>query len=203
MENYLIKGMVIGLVFGVPAGAIGALTIQRALTHGFMAGLVTGLGSSVADMLYACIGVFGLTVVSDIIATYQSVISLVGGIFIIILGIVIFRKIAVNRHNAERKRHLQMFWGSSFIIAITNPATIISFFIAFATFGIAEKTTFIQGVQLIIGILVGTFCWWCGVAGIVSVFRRRITNTIYQKMNWILGSLMVVFGMVSVIRVFL
>ena len=44
LGNYLIRGLMIGLIFGVPAGAIGALTIQRTLSNGFYAGLVTGLG---------------------------------------------------------------------------------------------------------------------------------------------------------------
>ena len=50
LESYLIRGLLIGLIFGVPAGAIGALTIQRALNSGFTAGLMTGLGSSAAEI---------------------------------------------------------------------------------------------------------------------------------------------------------
>ena len=61
--NFLIRGLLIGLIFGVPAGAIGALTLQRTLKRGFAAGFVTGLGSSAADLLYACAGVFGVAVV--------------------------------------------------------------------------------------------------------------------------------------------
>lgn len=38
LENYLIRDLLIGLIFGVPAGAIGALTIQRTLRGGFWAG---------------------------------------------------------------------------------------------------------------------------------------------------------------------
>ena len=59
------KGLLIGLIFGVPAGAIGALSIQRTIERGFWTGLLTGMGSSVADLLYACIGVFGITLVTD------------------------------------------------------------------------------------------------------------------------------------------
>ena len=65
ISGYFLRGLLIGLVFGVPAGAIGALTIQRALDRGFFAGLVTGAGSSAADLIYSCIGVFGITVISD------------------------------------------------------------------------------------------------------------------------------------------
>lgn len=48
IAEYFLRGLLIGLVFGVPAGAIGALTIQHALDKGFFAGLVTGAGSSAA-----------------------------------------------------------------------------------------------------------------------------------------------------------
>ena len=65
MSNYLLKGLVIGVVFGVPAGVVGVLSIQRVLTQGAFAGLMTGIGSSVADVFYACVGVFGITFISD------------------------------------------------------------------------------------------------------------------------------------------
>ena len=38
LENYLLKGLVIGVVFGVPAGVVGILSIQRVLTQGAFAG---------------------------------------------------------------------------------------------------------------------------------------------------------------------
>ncbi len=63
LENYLLKGVLSGIVFGVPAGAIGALTIHRALPHGFRAGFMTGLGPSTTDLLHACVGAFGLTAI--------------------------------------------------------------------------------------------------------------------------------------------
>ena len=35
--GYFLRRLLIGLVFGVPAGTIGALTIQRTLEKGFLA----------------------------------------------------------------------------------------------------------------------------------------------------------------------
>ena len=63
--EYLLRGIMIGLIFGLPVGAIGALTVQRTWSLGVKAGLLTGLGSSVADCFYACVGAFGLTLISD------------------------------------------------------------------------------------------------------------------------------------------
>ena len=58
MLLFFLRGMLIGLVFGVPAGAIGVLTIQRTLDRGFLAGLLTGLGSSAVDLIYSCVVAF-------------------------------------------------------------------------------------------------------------------------------------------------
>ncbi len=42
--GFLVKGILIGLIFGIPVGAVGTLTVQRAYQHGFGAGLKTGMG---------------------------------------------------------------------------------------------------------------------------------------------------------------
>lgn len=53
----IFKGILIGLIFGLPVGAVGAMTVQRTWEHGIKAGLLTGMGSSAADCIYAGIGV--------------------------------------------------------------------------------------------------------------------------------------------------
>ena len=70
--SLLLKGILIGLLFGVPVGAVGAMTVQRTWEHGIKAGLLTGIGSSIADCIYAAIGAFGLTMVSDFLLEYQT-----------------------------------------------------------------------------------------------------------------------------------
>jgi len=159
MMGYLIKGITVGLVFGVPAGAIGALTIQRSLSHGFWAGLLTGLGSSAADVLYACVGVFGLTVISDFLVRYETAIALTGGVLITGLGILIFRKKGIHRTESTEQANLWACFTSSFAIAIANPATVLSFLAAFASFGIGAVRSPAQGAALVLGILLGTGCW--------------------------------------------
>ena len=65
MLEALGKGLLIGFMFGIPVGAVGALTIQRSLKEGFAAGVITGLGSSLADCVYAFVGMFGLSLITD------------------------------------------------------------------------------------------------------------------------------------------
>lgn len=200
MGNFLLKGLLVGLVFGVPAGAIGALTIQRALSRGFWAGLLTGLGSSAADVLYACVGVFGLTAISDILLRWQTPISLIGGAVIVGMGAVIFRSKARESRTTPDKAGLGGCFLSAFAIAITNPVTILSFLAAFATMGIGEVSTPGHGVQLASGILLGTGCWWCLLSGGAAKFRGRMTQKLYQNLNRILGVLLMAFGICMALR---
>lgn len=87
MVTFFLRGVLIGLLFGIPAGAVGAMTVQRTWSYGVKAGLLTGLGSSVADCIYASIGAFGLTVISEFLLKYQTVINLAGGGLILYMGL--------------------------------------------------------------------------------------------------------------------
>lgn len=200
LGNYLVRGLMIGLIFGVPAGAIGALTIQRTLNSGFSAGLATGLGSSAADLLYACVGIFGMTLVSGFLTEHQRPISLLGGLLIVALGIHIFRQKPQNRQQESNQAELPLCFASSFAIAVLNPATVLSFLMAFTAFEITGEQSAAESVQLIAGIFLGTFCWWTMLSGITATFRSRINHRIYQLLNWILGCLMFIFGVVVLIK---
>lgn len=200
MAEYFWKGLLIGLIFGVPAGAIGALTIGRTLEKGFAAGFLTGMGSTAADLIYACAGVFGITVVADFLSARQTMLQVTGGILILLFGFgILCKKEPVTVQN-ESKGTLAFCFLSAFTTALVNPITAFSFMAAFAAFGIHGGLSVEQGVVLIIGILIGTLCWWLMLSGITAYFRDRITGKIYRWLNCILGCLMTGFGIVMIIQ---
>jgi len=90
--GYFLKGILIGLLFGLPVGAVGAMTIECTWNKGMKAGLFTGLGSSIADCLYASVGVFGLTLISDFLLKYQVMINILGGCLVLFMGIRLLMK---------------------------------------------------------------------------------------------------------------
>ena len=195
------KGLLIGLIFGVPAGAIGALTIQRALEGGFLYGFLTGLGSSVADMLYAVAGLFGITMITDFLNRYEKICSFGGAVLIAVYGIMICRKKAERSRNdsAAGKTYLSGFL-SAFTIAIMNPATVLSFLVAFETVGLIGEYSVLEGLQVITGLLLGTGAWWAALSGIVCKFQSKVTDKIYAKMNLMLGCLLIGFAVIVLIR---
>lgn len=148
--DYLLGGILIGLLFGLPVGAVGTMTVQRTWNGGIQAGLFTGLGSSVADCFYACVGVFGLTLISDFLLKYQVVIHILGGSFVLFIGIGLLLKKEDTIPTESKTIHpIQMFF-SSFVVGITNPAAIVTFLFAFSYFGISPNAGLLRKILLVI-----------------------------------------------------
>ena len=53
MINTFITGMIIGVLVSAPTGPLGILCIQRTLHKGRLNGIVTGLGATTSDLVYA------------------------------------------------------------------------------------------------------------------------------------------------------
>ena len=200
MVSFFLRGVLIGLLFGIPAGVVGAMTVQRTWNYGMKAGLLTGLGSSVADCIYASIGAFGLTVISDFLLKYQIVINLAGGGLILFMGLRLLFGKGEQKEVPSVSGRIRMFL-SSFLVGITNPAAILTFLFAFSYFGISGETNLLQGMWLVGGVFLGTYFWWGILSAAVNIMKNRQKKDRFQTMNRIFGVILCLFSMVVFIRV--
>ncbi len=198
----LLRGIWIGILFGLPVGAVGALTVQRTWAFGVKAGLLTGLGSSVADCFYACVGAFGLTHISDFLLRWQTVIMVAGGILILVMGLrSLLRPQEELPASQESLAGVKLF-STSFLIGITNPTSILTFLFAFSYFGIAEINGFPNGFLLVTGVFMGTYFWWGTLSAVTQWIKRRAATFRLRTMNRIFGSILCVFGIIVFVRIF-
>lgn len=198
--DYLLRGILIGLLFGLPVGAVGALTVQHTLRHGVKAGLLTGLGSSVADCFYACVGAFGLTLVSDFLLRYQTIIHILGGGLLLMMGIgMLLRKEKAIQEKAQAFSFPKMFV-SSFAVGITNPAAVLTFLFAFSYFGISGKPERFQGINLVCGVFLGTTLWWGALAAAANFVKKKAKRFRFQQMNRFFGVILCLFGLAVFLR---
>ena len=201
--DYLLRGILIGLLFGLPVGSVGALTVQRTFSHGAKAGLLTGLGSSVADCFYACVGAFGLTLISDFLLRYQTAINILGGGLILLLSIrLLLRREEQMKQNTEVTGFFKMFL-TSFAVGITNPAAILTFLFAFSYFGISDNTGWEQGILLVCGVFIGTYLWWGTLTGLASIVKKKAKRFRFRQLNLIFGGILCLFGFVVFLRMFI
>lgn len=179
----LFKGIFLGFSLAAPVGPIGLLCIQRTLNEGRLAGFVSGLGATVADMMYGCIAGFGMTFIANFLTSQQQWLRLIGGVFICYLGIKIFAAKPAERAPANQNSSLFGAFLSTFFLMITNPITIAVFMAMFAGIGATSADgDYLAVAALVLGISLGSTLWWLILCGGVSLFRTRLTP---QRMRWI------------------
>lgn len=197
LGGYFFRGVLIGLLFGIPVGAVGTMTVRNTLSGGIRAGLQTGLGSSIADCLYAAIGVFGLDLLSDFLLRYQLVIRLVGGIFIAGMGSYLLLKKTAGKQTATGSGSRFL---TSFFVGVTNPAAILTFLFAFSYFGITPQKDFAVGAALIIGVFLGTYLWWLALSMLTDYLLKRNGSFRQELANRIFGVILLLFGLVMILQ---
>lgn len=201
--DYLFRGILIGLLFGVPAGAVGAMTAQRAYSSGLRAGLLTGLGSSVADCLYACVGAFGLSLISDFLLAHQTIINLLGGAIILTMGLgLLLKKNHGDTPETPNAQGIKLFL-SSFAVGITNPAAILTFLFAFSWFGLSGGMVPLDGALLVAGVFTGTYIWWFALSTGVVTIKKRMKKYSLRTIEKCFGGVLLGFSLVVFARAIL
>lgn len=196
MTLCLLKGIIIGIICGTPVGAVGAMTIQRTMKSGIKQGLITGLGSSVADCIFAAVGVFGATFVSDFFKKHGFIISIAGGIVIIIIGLSMLNKKESSYKNGDS---LINFF-SSFTVGIMNPVAVVAFLAAFSYINIPEDNGIINGLIAVSGVFIGTFLWWLIITYISYKIKKKACEDIINRFNRILSSVLIAVGVFMIVK---
>jgi len=193
-----------GIAVSAPLGPLGVLCIQRTINKGFFAGFVSGIGAAFADLIYASIAGFGISIIADFLAEHQTVIRAVGGIIVLVVGIMIFNSNPikqVRRQKAQKNTYVSDFI-SSFFITITNPLTIVFFGAVFAGVGLNKSNSLEPIILTLVGVLLGALIWWMGLSILVNVFRNKIRLRNLWWINKITGVLVAVFGLAVFISIF-
>ncbi|MDX1475906.1 MAG: LysE family transporter [Reinekea sp.] len=194
------KGIVIGVVIAMPVGPVGTLCVQRTITQGKINGFLTGLGATTADVVFGLIAAFGLTVVSNFLIDQQEWIRLVGGIIICLIGVQVFSLETQKKIIPITSPNPLNAFGSAFLIAITNPITIITFVVMFAGLGlVGSNSQYGPATLTVFGVFVGSGLIWLSVWGMSLIFRERFEFGRMKWINKIAGIVILVFGVSTLI----
>lgn len=200
MTSFLLKGIVIGFSIAAPVGPIGVLCIRRTLADGRAAGIVSGLGAATADAIYGCIAGFGLTAITSLLINQQFWFRLVGGAFLVYLGVRTFLSQPAEKARSAGGKGLLGAYASTFVLTLTNPMTILSFAAIFAGLGVGNAAaTYISASILVLGVFIGSTLWWLLLCFGVGIFRNKFDTLRLRWVNRLSGAIIVAFGLVALI----
>jgi threonine/homoserine/homoserine lactone efflux protein len=196
---FFLKGLIIGFAMAVPIGPIGILCIRKTLAEGHSRGLIIGLGAASADSLYGIIAAFGLTFISDLIASQHFWVSLVGGVLLLFLGIRTFRAKRKDTIVPFDNKGLLGSYVSSFLLALTNPMTIFAFVAVFAAFGLGHRLVIISACILVLGVFTGSCLWFLTLGFVAKLFRKKLDAGGLRWVNRISGVLIILSGIAALV----
>ena len=217
----LLQAIAIGYVVAAPIGAVGAICIRRSLHGHRFEALLCGIGSAIADGVFAAIAALGLSLVIRWLEEHHGELNLVGGIFLLGYGIymivhapTLMRRQAITDEDeddlspwslAGMMDRLGMIF-TGFGLTIINPATFLGFMGAFAGLGVlgpsGEAETWAKGTTLVVGVIAGSTLWWLTLIAGSSAVRRNVSSNFIVQVNRVLGVVVAMIGVLALFQVF-
>lgn len=204
----LLRGMVVGLASSITVGPVAVLCIQRTLSKGHRAGFLSGLGVACADTLMAIIAFFFYAMLETQIEKYSYIISLLGGLFVIVVGVVIFfqNPSPQIRRNRSGGTSTWRDFVSMFGFTMANFVTVIPYLLAFfAMFGVTSHdgskdiASILSSLLIIAGFLFGAVVWWFLLTLIINLFRRKFRPHHMVTINRVAGVVISLLGVITIL----
>ena len=206
----LIGGLCVGLASSVTVGPVAVLCIQRTLSKGHLSGIMSGLGVACADTLLAILAFSVYALIKSYIDEYSTIIQIVGGAIVVVIGIFIFFQNPVPqiRKNRAGQTHLWQDFGSMFGVTLANFIVIIPYILAFFTmFNLdisipaegASAGRIVQNMLVIAGFLLGAMVWWFSITSIINLFRKRFRPRHMLTINRVAGIVISVLGIITLL----
>jgi threonine/homoserine/homoserine lactone efflux protein len=206
----VLTGVIMGLAAAMPIGPVNLICIRRTFAFGPLNGFVSGLGAASGDGVFAAITGLGLTWVAEIIKGYATIIELVGGVLLIFFGYRAFRssfrpKLDDGGETVRADGGRPTLVGaiaSTFVLTITNPATLLAFTAMFAGLGglAGGAGSYGDAGFVVAGVVAGSTSWWLGLTSLIGLFHTRIESGVIRQISRISGGLVMVFGLAVLIN---
>jgi threonine/homoserine/homoserine lactone efflux protein len=202
-QGLVASGIAVGLAVAAPIGPVNLIVIRRTLRHGGLYGFLSGLGAALGDAIFAAIAAFSVTAAIDFLMRFEITLQLIGGIFLIALGLRTFFAHPHLAHGPQESAYgLLGVSAATFALTITNPATMLGFLAIFG--GIAGLTVvdqdYASAALLVVAVFLGSVLWWFLIALFASFFRTRMNDQILEIVNRISGLLISLFGVAISLR---
>jgi threonine/homoserine/homoserine lactone efflux protein len=200
-----LTGIVLGISIAAPVGPIALLCLRRTLAEGRLMGLAAGLGAATADAIGGAVAAFGLPALLGAVEQHEAALRAGGGGFMLMLGAWVLRSprspSAADGPPPARVAGLAAAYGSTLLLTLANPMTVLSFVGAVATLGgQMADTTGGESARFVAGVFTGSALWWLLWCGAASRLRGHLDANALRWVNRLAGGGIAVFGAAQLAR---
>jgi RhtB (resistance to homoserine/threonine) family protein len=188
-----------GILLNLTPGPDTVYILGRSIAQGREAGVASALGITLGSIFHTCAAALGLSAILATSALAFSTIKLLGGAYLIFLGIkmILDRRKRLSLPSNFRRRTTMAAFRQGILTNILNPKVAL-FFLAFLPQFIDPASNMKIAAFIVLGLsFVTTGTIWCLIlAWFASVLSERLrrSETISQWLNRTAGALFVFLG---------
>ena len=199
--DFIVKGMLIGMIASAPMGPVGILCVQRTLNKGRWYGFATGLGASVSDIIYAGIAGFGMSFVMDFITNDQNrfYLQIVGSVMLLCFGLYTYHTDPTRKmhRSGQQKGSLWYNTWTAFLVTFSNPLIVFLFIAMYAQFVLPNHPfEMVVGFMSIVG---GAMLWWWGLTWLVDKIRTKFDDNGIRMINQVIGVAVIIGSIIMLL----
>jgi len=178
-------GFAAGALTGIPIGPVNVAVIDAAYRFTFRRAIAVGIGGSIADCMYAALGVLGVTPVLRQYPSVPPILYAVSGVILLVYGFLTARSQPVqpaqNATNTPVNNKREMWQGFTVGLAliVLNPAALVTWVVIMGSIIPAASTA--DGIACSIGVMFGSFAWFA----LVAYLTQKGKHVLGEKAAWI------------------
>lgn len=213
ITEYLLQlagGIVIGICISAPMGPAGILCLRRALEQGRRAGIVTGIGATLGDLVYAAATYLFTGILLDYIDRNMVVLRVVASLLFFAFAIYLYfstPQLGVSQRVAKQlsQRNLSHL-GSGFLLTIPNLLIVPVFVVLFSQFNfvypLGEPPYGMFALGLF-SIALGALGWWLFITYIATRLRDLVSQRNLRIFNRLFALIFALIAVVSLLYTWL
>lgn len=200
------KSLLIGIINTTPIGPIGQFSLRRALNGSKRTGILTGLGTGLANAVFAAVIIYGLKGIDQVLAQLEHHVFLRfgAGLFLIYLGVTHYMKPSTDVRMVEKFSAHHTVFITAFLFTISNPSTFFAISSFYALGGLLKYPVTANTIfQSSAGMFFGAFLMWVMITAILSRVRRKGSAKMLEVINHGTSFIIGIFGLIVIISCFI
>lgn len=193
MNTTWLHGIMLGIAVAAPLGPVNVAVIRTGLRAGFWPAWRVGIGAATVDAVYCTLAYLGLAPILMRLPGFRPILWLVGGVFLIYLGLDVLRTDAAVEVEVATVDDVGRPYLTGIAITLLNPMTIIAWAAIAAPFFAAglERAAVIG---FIAGISTGVIIWFAGLSALLHGGRRLAGPRLFRRIGLVCGVTLGGFG---------
>ncbi|MBT3186389.1 MAG: LysE family translocator [Candidatus Thioglobus sp.] len=185
----------IAFVFVITPGPGTLAVFAKSMSQGFMPTFYLSLGMVLGDLIYLSVVIFSLELFSDLITPVMNYVRILGGVYLIYLGIQAWNAHKITLSEASKRKSNISEFLTGLLISITNPKVMIFYIAILPAFIDLSDVSLVYALEILatvgVGLMVGISMINVMVSRIKILFSKPGMD---KRINQLVAIVMVLAG---------